>query len=43
MTGPIIAVVVGAVLAVVAAFGVVSSQTATPSPVDQPYIVYGDS
>lgn len=46
MSGPvgaIVAGVVGVILAVGAAFGIVSSQTATPSPVDQPFIVYGDS
>ncbi len=41
--GAIVAAVVGAVIAVGAAFGIVSSQTATPGPVDQPFIVYGDS
>lgn len=43
MGGTIVAAVVGVVLAGLAAFGIVSSQTATPAPVDQPYIVYGDS
>ena len=41
--GAIIAAVVGAIHAVGAAFGIVSSQTATPAPVDKPFIVYGDS
>lgn len=41
--GAIIAAVVGGILAVGAAFGIVSSQTATPAPVDEPFIVYGDS
>ena len=41
--GAIIAAVVGAILAVGAAFGIVSSQTATPAPVDKPFILYGDS
>jgi hypothetical protein len=41
--GAIIAAVVGAILAVGASFGIVSSQTATPAPVDEPFIVYGDS
>ncbi|HRY08872.1 MAG: hypothetical protein H6528_01455 [Actinobacteria bacterium] len=41
--GAIIAAVVGAILAVGAAFGIVSSQTASPAPVDKPFIVYGDS
>ena len=46
MSGPagaIIAGIVGIVLAVGAAFGIVSSQTATPAPVDKPFIVYGDT
>lgn len=46
MSGPagaIIAAVVGVVLAIGAAFGIVSSQTASPAPVDKPFIVYGDS
>lgn len=46
MSGPagaIIAAVVGIVIAIGAAFGIVSSQTATPAPVDKPFIVYGDS
>jgi hypothetical protein len=46
MSGPagaIIAAVVGIVLAVGAAFGIVSSQTASTAPVDKPFIVYGDS
>lgn len=42
-TGAIIAAVVGVVIAIGAAFGIVSSQTATPAPVDKPFIVYGDS
>ncbi len=45
MTGPagaIIAAIVGVVLAVGAAFGIVSSQTRS-APVDKPLIVYGDS
>lgn len=41
--GAIIAAVVGLLLAILAAFGIVSSQSASPSPVDQPFIVYGDS
>ena len=43
MSGPlggIIAAIVGAILAALAAFGIVSSQSATPPPVDKPYIVY---
>ncbi|MDP4676641.1 MAG: hypothetical protein ACYYNF_00735 [Actinomycetes bacterium] len=39
--GPIIAAVVGAIVAGGAAFGIVSSQTAVPSPVDAPFVVYG--
>ncbi|HQR78878.1 MAG TPA: hypothetical protein PLT68_01525 [Actinomycetota bacterium] len=42
-TGAIIAAVVGAILAIGAAFGIVSSQTASPAPVDKPFIVYGDT
>lgn len=41
--GPIIAAVVGAVLAAGASFGIVSSQTAVPPTVDTPYVVYGTS
>ena len=41
--GAIVAGIVGIVLAIGAAFGIVSSQTATPAPVDKPFIVYGDS
>ncbi len=41
--GGLIAAVIGLILAIAAAFGIVSSQTATPAPVDQPFIVYGDS
>lgn len=43
MTGTIVSGVVGSVLAIAAAFGIVASQSATPAPVDKPYIVYGDS
>jgi hypothetical protein len=46
MSGPagaVVAGIVGIVLAIGAAFGIVSSQTATPAPVDKPFIVYGDS
>ena len=46
MSGPagaIISGIVGIVLAIGAAFGIVSSQTATPGPVDKPFIVYGDT
>jgi len=41
--GPIVAAVVGAVLAGGAAFGIISSQTAVPSTVDAPYVVYGST
>ncbi len=41
--GPIIAAVVGAVVAAGASFGLVSSQTATPPTVDTPYVVYGST
>lgn len=40
-TGPIVATVTGVVLGVGVAFGAVTSQTANPSPVDEPYVVYG--
>lgn len=39
--GPIIAAVVGAVVAGGASFGLISSQTAVPPTVDAPYVVYG--
>lgn len=41
--GPIIAAVVGAVVAAGASFGIVSSQTAVPPTVDAPYVVYGST
>lgn len=41
--GPIIAAVVGAVLAGGATFGLISSQTAVPPTVDKPYVVYGST
>ncbi|MEZ5116856.1 MAG: hypothetical protein R2737_11365 [Candidatus Nanopelagicales bacterium] len=41
LLGPIVAVVVGAVVAGGAAFGLVSSQSAVPAPADAPYVVYG--
>lgn len=41
--GPIIAAVVGAVLAGGVSFGLVSSQTAVPATVDAPYVVYGSN
>ena len=39
--GPIIAAIIGAALAGGAAFGVISAETAVPSPVDAPFVVYG--
>ena len=42
--GPVIGVVAGVVLAVLAGFGIVSAvRDGTPAPVDKPYIVYGNS
>lgn len=41
--GPIIAAVVGAVVAGGVSFGVISSQTAVPPTVDAPYVVYGSN
>lgn len=41
--GPVIAGVVGVVVAVGASFGVVAAKEATPKPVNQPYVVYGSS
>ena len=41
--GALIAAIVGTVLAGLASFGLVSSQSATPAPIDKPYIVYGTS
>lgn len=41
--GPIVAAVVGAVLAGGAAFGLISSQAAVPPTVDAPYVVYGST
>jgi hypothetical protein len=41
MLGAIVAGVVGMIVAGGLAFGLVSSQTATPPTVDAPYIVYG--
>lgn len=43
LLGAIIAAVVGAVVAGAASFGLVTSQTAAPAPIDKPYIVYGTS
>ena len=34
--------VVGVVLAVAVSFGVISSQSATPEPVDEPLVTYGE-
>ncbi len=41
--GPIVAAVVGAVLAGGAAFAVISTQSALPPTVDAPYVVYGST
>lgn len=41
--GPTIASVVGGVIAIAAAFGIVSATSSTPAPVDKPFIVYGNS
>lgn len=43
IVGLIVSVIVGAGLAVAAGFGLVSSQSATPAPVEAPYIVYGEA
>jgi hypothetical protein len=43
MVAGVISAVVGGVLAVALGFGLVSSQTSSPAPVDTPYIVYGTS
>ena len=34
--------VVGVVLAVAASFGIISSQSGTPDPVDEPLVTYGE-
>lgn len=41
--GPIVAAVVGAVLAGGASFALISSQTSVPPTVDAPYVVYGST
>lgn len=43
MVGMIVAAVVGGLLAVGAAFGLVSSQSSAPTAVTSPYVVYGES
>lgn len=43
LLGPIVAVVVGVVIAGGAAFGLISSQTAVPPNPDAPYVVYGSN
>lgn len=43
LLGAFIAAIVGAVIAGGAAFGLVSSQTAVPAPIDKEYVVYGTS
>ena len=42
LVGAVIAGVVAVALAVGAAFGLVSSQSQTPDPVDKPLVVYGE-
>lgn len=39
----IVSAIVGGVLALLAGFGLINSQSAVPAPVDAPYIVYGQS
>lgn len=39
----IVAAAAGAILAIGGALGLVSSQSATPAPVEDPVVVYGDS
>lgn len=34
--------VVGVVLAVAVSFGIISSQSSTPEPVDEPLVTYGE-
>lgn len=41
--GAVVSVIVGALLALGAAFGLVSATSTTPPAVDAPYIVYGDA
>ncbi len=43
LLGPIVAVVVGVVIAGGAAFGLISSQTSVPPVADAPYVVYGSN
>lgn len=43
LLGAFIAAIVGAVIAGAASFGLVTSQTAVPAPVDKEYVVYGTS
>jgi hypothetical protein len=43
MLGGLVAALLGALLAFGASFGLVNSQTAVPSPVNSPYVVYGES
>ena len=42
MVGAVIAGVVAVALAVGTAFGLVTSQSQTPDPVDKPLVVYGE-
>ncbi len=39
--GPIVAVVVGGIIAGLGSWGLVASQTATPEPPNAPFVVYG--
>lgn len=39
--GPIIGIISGAVLAVVASIGLTGAISGSPKPVDTPYVVYG--
>jgi ABC-type xylose transport system permease subunit len=41
LLGAFIAALVGALIAAGASFGLVSSQTAVPAPIDKEYVVYG--
>ena len=42
LVGVVVAAVVAGALAVGTAFGLVSSRTSTPDPVDKPLVVYGE-
>ena len=43
MVAGVVSAVVGGVAAIALGVGLVNSQTASPAPVDAPYIVYGTS